>query len=174
MPKNTSKLLDFTWFEYPVERFEEIVTDYLTFWEEFKERNGGFEPTGAATYFVQRIPEKPSGWFSQQGKGFDHPGLSFTLDPVYTNPSDPTWTKFLKESISFALAHGGRVALTQTRFVTREDYLKAPGNVPLADAPNHRFTSAFFEKFLEAEAGPEAGGSQQTAPQKKAEVWTHM
>lgn len=49
MPKNASKL-DFTWFEYPVERFEEIVVDYLQFWEDFKARNGGFEPTGMYVY----------------------------------------------------------------------------------------------------------------------------
>lgn len=190
MPKNGSKL-DFTWFEYSIERFEEIVSDYMAFWGDFKERHDGFEPTGAsqkrvgssfwsasmcfqlhnathhhhtgaATYFIQRIPDKPFGWFSQQGQGFDHPGLSFTLDPVYKDPSDPTWELFLKESIAFALAHGGRVALTQTRFVSREDYLKAPGNKPLTDAPNHRFTSAFFERFLPA-AGAGADGGEQVA-----------
>lgn len=121
--------------------------------------------TGAATYFVQRIPEKPHGWFSQQGKGFDHPGLSFTLDPVHKDPADVTWELFLKESIAFALAHGGRVALTQTRFITREDYFAAPGNVALEEAPNHRFTSAFFEQFLTAPEPGGAGGAA-TAPEK--------
>lgn len=126
--------------------------------------------TGAATYFVRRIPDKPFGWFSQQGQGFDHPGLSFTLDPVYKDPSDPTWELFLKESITFALAHGGRVALTQTRFVSRDEYLSAPGNMPLTDAPNHRFTSAFFDQFVGAATTPEGDGNEQaavTAPEKK-------
>lgn len=45
VPKNASKL-DFTWFEYPLERFEKVVGDYLKFWEDFKERHDGFEPTG--------------------------------------------------------------------------------------------------------------------------------
>jgi FAD/FMN-containing dehydrogenase len=46
VPKNESKKLDFSWFEYPVERFEEVVADYMAFWEGFKARYGGFEPTG--------------------------------------------------------------------------------------------------------------------------------
>lgn len=126
---------------------------------------------------MQRISDKPCGWFSQRGPGFDHPGLSFTLDPVYKDPSDPTWQQFLKESVAFALGHGGRVALTQTRFVTRTDYLKAPGNVPLEEAPNHRFTSAFFEQFVGTGPGPHEGEEAvvAVAPEKeKAEAWTHV
>lgn len=125
---------------------------------------------GAATYFVQRIPDKPSGWFSQQGQGFDHPGWSFTLDPVHNDPSDPVWEAFLKESVAFALAHGGRVALTQTRFVTPEDYFRAPGNAPLVDAPNHRFTSVFFEQFLEGAAGEAPGGGQEPEPEPEEQA----
>ena len=45
--------------------------------------------SGAATYFIHRIADKPSGWFSQTGEGFDTPGLSFTLDPIYHDPDDP-------------------------------------------------------------------------------------
>lgn len=103
--------------------------------------------TGAATYFVQRIPDKPSGWFSQTGEGFNHSGLSFTLDPIYHDPNDERWHAFLKESVRFARAHGGRVAVTQTRFITPNDYFAAPGNIPLKEAPNHRFTSPFFQPF---------------------------
>lgn len=44
--KNATQKLDFTWFEYPVERFEEVVGAYMEFWEDFKARHGGFEPTG--------------------------------------------------------------------------------------------------------------------------------
>lgn len=89
---------------------------------------------------------------------------------MYKDPSDPTWELFLKESITFALAHGGRVALTQTRFVSRDEYLSAPGNMPLTDAPNHRFTSAFFDQFVGAATTPEGDGNGQaaaTAPEKK-------
>lgn len=31
-------------------------------------------------FFLQeRIPEKPHGWFSMKGKGFEHRGLSFNM-----------------------------------------------------------------------------------------------
>lgn len=140
--------LDFTWFEYPQERFQEVVVAYMAFWSEFKEAHNGFEPAAAATYFVRRIPDKPHGWFSQTGKGFENPGLSFTLDPIYHDPNDPLWEEFLRESVKFAMTHGGRVALTQTRFLTREDFVGAPGNVALEEAPNGRFTSAYFTQFV--------------------------
>jgi hypothetical protein len=78
------------------------------------------------------------------------------------------WAQFLKESIAFALEHGGRVALTQTRFVTREDYFTSPGNKPLVDAPNHRFTSAFFEQFV-GEAGADGPQQQQQQQQQEEE-----
>lgn len=140
--------LDFTWFEYPIERFQEIVMAYMAFWKEFKGSHNDFEPAAAATYFVRRISEKPHGWFSQTGKGFENPGLSFTLDPIYHDPNDPLWQEFLQESIKFATTYGGRVALTQTRFLTREDFLSAPGNVALEEPPNGRFTSAYFAQFV--------------------------
>lgn len=147
--------LDFTWFEYPEERFQEIVVAYMAFWNDFKEAHNGFEPAAAATYFVRRIPDKPHGWFSQTGKGFENSGLSFTLDPIYHDPNDPLWEEFLRESVKFAMTYSGRVALTQTRFLTREDFMGAPGNVALEDAPNGRFTSAYFAQFVkEDEAAP--------------------
>lgn len=48
-----------------------------------------FRVAAANVYFVQRIPDKPYGWWSLQGKGFEKPGYSFTLDPFYHNPNDP-------------------------------------------------------------------------------------
>jgi hypothetical protein len=35
----------------------------------------------------------------------------------------------------------------QTRFITPELFLNAPGNVALTTAPNNRFTSAFYAPF---------------------------
>ncbi len=156
--------LDFTWFEYPLERFQEVVYSYLVFWTQFKDAHNGFEPAAAATYFVERIPDKPHGWFSMNGEGFDRPGLSFTLDPVYHDPNDPLWQQFLEESVAFARKHGGRTALTQTRFLTREDFVQAPGNVAVTEAPNGRFTSAYFAQFLEEES---AGAASTTKVVKK-------
>jgi hypothetical protein len=84
----TKSRLDFTFFEYPIERFNEIVTDWTKFIKDFAASNGGFTPGPSATYFVERDASKPSGWFSLKGEGFDKPGLSFTLDPGYSNPTD--------------------------------------------------------------------------------------
>ncbi len=79
----------------------------------FAQAHKGFRPGACATYFMQRMHDKPHGWFSRHGKGYEHEGLSFTLDPIYKDPTDPTWRAFIRECNKFALAHGGRVALTQ-------------------------------------------------------------
>ena len=46
---------------------------------------------------------------------YEHEGISFTLDPIYKDPTDATWREFIRECNKFALAHGGRMALTQVR-----------------------------------------------------------
>jgi len=143
--------LDFTWFEYPLERFDEIVNAYIAFVHEYKERTGFEASAGNAIYFVERIPEKPFGWFSNTGKGFEKPGISFTLDPAHYSPNDPQWHDYLRACNEFAMKWGGRSALTQTRFITREQYLAAPGNQPVMPAANNRFTTEFFAQFLAPE-----------------------
>lgn len=66
-------------------------------------------------YVQERIPEKPHGWFSMKGKGFEHRGLSFNFDPIATNPRDPLWIEFVNENTAFALAHGARLSITHKR-----------------------------------------------------------
>lgn len=116
--------LDFSWYEYPFERFEEVITDFnkvgpwggrVGFWFvlclyvdvggegwnekapsilhtttqrlstnhpqpppkkpnnqftlEFAAAHNGFRPGACATYFMQRMHDKPHGWFSRHGKG---------------------------------------------------------------------------------------------------------
>ena len=41
--------------------WEEISTAYVQFMRDFEASHNGFEITGAAVYFVKRIPEKPHG-----------------------------------------------------------------------------------------------------------------
>ncbi|KAM3572143.1 hypothetical protein VYU27_005849 [Nannochloropsis oceanica] len=148
-PKDTR--LDFSWYEYPFERFEEVITEFNAFTLDFAGRNGGWRPGACATYFMERMTDKPNGWFSCNGKGFDKPGVSFTLDPIYKNPNDPNWRQFVRECNAFAIAHGGRVALTQTREMDRDTYLACPGQVPLKEAPNKRFTTPFYARYVEKE-----------------------
>lgn len=66
-------------YEYPFERFQEVATGYVAFLRDFAARHNGWTVTGAGIYFVERIPEKPHGWFSMKGKGFEHRGLSFNM-----------------------------------------------------------------------------------------------
>ena len=104
---------DFSWFEYPIERFEEVVNGFMQYTKDFSAAHNGWMPLACASFFVERIPDKPHGWWSLKGKGFEKPGVSFSLDPLYGKPYEPIWEEFLKGALKFALAHGGRPALTQ-------------------------------------------------------------
>ena len=97
---------------------------------------------------MERIPEKPHGWFSMKGKGFEHQGLSFNMDPIATNPRDPFWIDFVNENTAFALAHGARLSLVQTRELTPTKYFAAPGTIPIPESPNKRFTTPFLEGYV--------------------------
>ena len=105
-------------------------------------------------FFLQElIPEKPHGWFSMKGKGFEHRGLSFNMDPIATNPRDPFWVEFVNENTAFALAHGARLSLVrlslvQTRELTLAKYFAAPGSIPIPDTPNKRFMTPFLEGYV--------------------------
>lgn len=49
---------------------------------------------------------------------------------------------------AFALRHGGRLSIIQTRHLNATQFFTAPGNMPLAQAPNRRFTTPFLEQFV--------------------------
>jgi hypothetical protein len=133
-------------------RWEEIVTGFNQYIVEFAATHNGFRPGACATYFVHRVPEKPHGWFSMKGEGYEHSGLSFTMDPIYHDPTSPVWQEFVQGANRFAVTHGGRVALSQTRMVTREIFLSGAGMRALREAPNKRFTTPFFKQFVEESA----------------------
>jgi hypothetical protein len=50
----------------------------------------GFTPAGWATFFVTR-PERENKPFGVYSGG---PGVSFSFDPFYSDPSDPLWQEF--------------------------------------------------------------------------------
>jgi len=94
-------------------RYKEIVDDFNKYTLEFSAAHNGWMPLACASFFVKRIPEKPHGWWSLKGEGFDHPGISFSLDPLYGKPTDPIWEEFLKGAMKFAASKGGRMSPTQ-------------------------------------------------------------
>lgn len=83
-----------------------------------------------------------------KGKGFEHRGLSFNFDPIATNPRDPLWIEFVNENTAFALAHGARLSIVQTKELTPAQYFAGPGTIPVPDAPNKRFTTPFLEGYV--------------------------
>ena len=53
-PSSLFPLLSFR-YEYPFERFEEVVTAYVGFLRDFAARHNGWTVTGAGVYFVVRV-----------------------------------------------------------------------------------------------------------------------
>ncbi len=76
--------LDFTFYEFPLERFSEVVLGMLGQAKAFHTETG-FKPTGMAMYFVTRPGDRPAGSFC------GGPGTSFMMDPFNDDPLDPRW-----------------------------------------------------------------------------------
>lgn len=55
--------LDFTFYEFDLARFEEVVNAMMELTLDFGKRTG-FQPGGLAMYFVKRTGRKPSASFS--------------------------------------------------------------------------------------------------------------
>lgn len=74
-------------------------------------------------------------------------GVSFMMDPFCDNPDDSRWHAYLDEVNVFALQHGARFSLTQTKRVK-------PGQAHLDPRfVRSRFLTPYFKQFiLKAEA----------------------
>jgi hypothetical protein len=85
---NQPSRLDFSYFEYAFENFEDVVTGWEMLILEFAAENYGFRPSGSVIYFYQCDMRKPTGWVSCHGDGFPS-NTNFMLDPFYHDPTDP-------------------------------------------------------------------------------------
>jgi hypothetical protein len=90
-------------------------------------------------YFLNR-PEskkKPYGLYSS---GL---GVSFSFDPLFSNPTDPKWQMFAKEYNSLAIKTlGGKPSPIQTQWL-KPDELVIPKKLA-----HPRFTTAYYLQFL--------------------------
>jgi hypothetical protein len=167
---------DFTFWAYPLDRWQEIVAGYFAFCDDSL-RNTGFRPTlFTEVYFMGRDTT------SLLSPGANGP--VFTLDTVHSGPKDAEWKAFNELYNVWAAKHGGRPLLNQTKHlestpdvsevrlrdafgdewatfstrVLRQAFTPAEweaftamvrrANPPLPGAPGGRFVSDFFERLL--------------------------
>ncbi len=137
-PSAEERRLDFQYYEHDIAEVERVVTESHAFTKAFQDRTG-FTPGGFATYFVTRPPQerKPFGLYS------GGPGVSFSFDPLTSNPADPAWQQYSREYNELAIHRlGGKASPIQTQWLKAGDV-----TIPRKLA-RPRFTTPYYAQFL--------------------------
>ena len=137
-PLTDENRLDFQYYEHDFSNLRLVVRDSYDFTESFQQQ-WGFVPNFWALYFVNRqeVNKKPFGLYSGGS------GVSFSFDPVFSNPNDPEWQKFAKDYNQLAIHKlGGNPSPIQTQWLSSND-LRIP--IELA---RPRFTTTYNAQFL--------------------------
>jgi hypothetical protein len=146
--------LDFSYFEFDISRFDEVVGGCWEFAAEY-ERRTGFLAGGFAMYFVQR----PGGRSRLAGSYTGAAGTSFMLDPIHHDPSCPRWRRFNQAYNHWAVAHGANVSLSQTKDLPPSRGGGGASSMPPplggalpASLARERFVTPYFRGFLVPDA----------------------
>lgn len=116
-PGESEPRLDFQYYEHDVLQLEHVVIEAYAFTKSFHERTG-YVPGGFATYFVQR-PAKEKKTFGLYSGG---PGVSFSFDPICSNPAEPLWQQFSREYNELAIHRlGANASPIQTQWLKKGD-----------------------------------------------------
>ena len=138
---------DFTFWAFPVDRWETVVPAYLKFCEDTA-------PQFRASLFteVYLISKDDNAALS-----FCPDTDVFTLDMVDHRPRDPGWHELNRAFNKLAIKpeHGGRPLLNQTKHLTKNDLEKSLrerwkkfGELVTHDDPQGRFRNDFFDSLL--------------------------
>jgi FAD binding domain len=131
--------LDFQYYEHDISQLTRVIVETYQFTKDFEQQTG-FTPNGWATYFVHR-PEKLKKPFGLYSGG---PGISFSFDPICSNPVEPRWQQFAQEYNKLAIhTLGCNVSPVQTQWLE-------PGDIKIPKKLAHpRFTTKYYEQFLD-------------------------
>ena len=97
-------------------------------------------PGGWASYFVRRLEKekKPFGLYS------GGPGVSFSFDPICSNPTEPLWQQFSREYNDLAIHRlGANASPIQTQWLKKGE-VRIPRKLA-----KPRFTTPYYAQFLE-------------------------
>ncbi len=138
-PDTTESRLDFQFYEHDFPGLERVLGESFAFTNRFRE-NHGFSPHAWILYFVCR-PERARKPFGLYSGG---PGVSFSFDPVFSDPVDPRWQRFARDYNQLAIHElGGRPSPIQTQWLTSAD-LRVPTRLA-----RPRFTTPYYAQFLD-------------------------
>ena len=138
-PDRTESRLDFQFYEHDLPGLERVIAASHAFTTRFREQHG-FSPHAWTLYFVHR-PERAQKPFGLYSSG---PGISFSFDPVFSDPVDPLWRRFARDYNQLAIHElGGRASPIQTQWLTPAD-LAIPAHLA-----RPRFTTEYYAQFLQ-------------------------
>lgn len=155
-PAGGDEFFDFGFWAFPASRWEATVPAFIEFCEAYK-RETGFRPDLPTEVYSIRRDDKALLSFSPSED-------IFTLDMVHTlhRPPNPKqredeaqWDEMNRRFNAFAVAHGGRPLLNQTKQLTRDVVRGALGAdwdalvaARGAADPGGRFLNDYFARFL--------------------------
>ncbi|WP_411726645.1 FAD-dependent oxidoreductase [Methyloglobulus sp.] len=131
--------LDFQYYEHDISQLTRVIVETYQFIKDFEQQTG-FTPNGWATYFVHR-PEKYKKPFGLYSGG---PGISFSFDPICSNPVEPRWQQFAQQYNQLAIhTLGCNASPIQTQWLK-------PGDVKIPKKlARPRFTTKYYGQFLD-------------------------
>lgn len=142
----------FTLASFPIDKFTEVVTCMLSFIRRYDQEHN-FTPKGIVLYFInisgQRVAGPFSGGYGEVLAGADEEKYKFCFDPIYNDPNDDKWEKFLIAFNALAKEKGGRPSLNQSLVL---EYDKAYGSqaISYSNRTSSRFVSCWLQQFLHA------------------------
>lgn len=147
---------DFTFWAFPERDWDTLVPDYIRFCRDYTRQHDGYRP--ALFTEIYFICQDDRSWLS-----FSADGPVFTLDMVDNRPDDPQWKAMNRAYNVWAVEHGGRPLLNQTKELEATPAVvgRAYGarwqrfseavwaaNPATAEAPAGRFVSRYFQALL--------------------------
>jgi hypothetical protein len=138
-PSTEESRLDFQYYEHDISQLTRVIVKTYQFTKDFEQQTG-FTPNGWATYFVHR-PEKHKKPFGLYSGG---PGISFSFDPICSNPVDPRWQQFAQEYNQLAIhTLGCNASPIQTQWLK-------PGDIKIPrELARPRFTTKYYQQYLD-------------------------
>lgn len=140
---------DFTFWAFPVSQWQQVVSDYLQFVRDYQARTRFQASLFTEVYLIAHDTHATLSCSPREDV--------FTLDMVDARPNDQRWREMNQHYNHFAIAHGGRPLLNQTKELTTsgssivQATLGADWQTILQtaqhDDPTRRFMNDFFARL---------------------------
>lgn len=144
---------EFTFWAFPVSKWNTLVPAYLDFARAYKDETGFQQSLFTEIYHISKD--------DRSFLSFSPNEIAFTLDMVHHDAADPLWQEMNRRFNVFAVEHGGIPLLNQTKELTTSPTIAGKSIVQTAlgtrwqefltmvktEDPGERFLNAFFKSL---------------------------